>query len=280
MINKDKSFLIIGLGLIGGSYALRLSNLGFKVYAIDINNEALEYAKNKKMIHNDNESNIELINKADYIILCLYPNANVEWIKENKEYIKLSAIISDVSGVKSNYVDVIQNEISNEFISMHPMAGKEKKGVYYSSDTMFIDANMLIIKTDMNSNEGITFALELSDLLGFLNKEIVNIIEHDRIISYLSQLPHAIAVSLMNDRENKSFIKYSGDSFRDLTRIAKINEELWSELFLINKEHLVNDIDSFINTLSHLKESLKNDDKDELKRLFKNSTERRKEFEK
>lgn len=281
MISKDKRILIIGLGLIGGSYAMKLSNLGYKVYAIDIDKNVLEYAINNSIIINDKLSDEELIRKADIIILGLYPLTGLEWIIKNKNYLNKDCIISDVSGVKNNYVEIIQNELANnEFISMHPMAGKEKMGVYYSDPSIFLDANMLIIKTDKNTKRGIEFAYDLANLLEFKNIEVLSPKEHDEIVSFLSQLPHAIAVSLMNSHNNDSLSKYSGDSFRDLTRIAKINEDLWSELFLLNKDTLINDIDSFINALEDLKDKIKEEDKEGLKELFIESTKRRKAFEK
>ena len=280
MINKESNILIVGLGLIGGCYAMKLSSLGYKVYAIDIDKDALEYARNHNIISNELISDEELIIKADYIILCLYPLANIEFIKTYKNKIKPSCIISDVSGIKSNYVEIIQNEISNEFISMHPMAGKEKSGVYYSDPSIFLKANMLIIKTDKNTFEGINFAIELTRLLEFNHYEILTISEHDEIVSFLSQLPHAIAVSLMTSHNNDSLSKFTGDSFNDLTRIAKINENLWSELFILNKENLINNIDSFINSLNEIKDNIQKENINELKKIFKESTKRRKAFEK
>ena len=280
MINKESNILIVGLGLIGGCYAMKLSSLGYKVYAIDIDKDALEYAKNHNIISNELISDEELIIKADYIILCLYPLANIEFIKTYKNKIKPSCIISDVSGIKSNYVEIIQNEISNEFISMHPMAGKEKSGVYYSDPSIFLKANMLIIKTDKNTFEGINFAIELTSLLEFNHYEILTISEHDEIVSFLSQLPHAIAVALMTSHNNDSLSKFTGDSFNDLTRIAKINENLWSELFILNKENLINNIDSFINSLNEIKDNIQKENINELKNIFKESTKRRKAFEK
>ena len=280
MINKGSNILIVGLGLIGGCYAMKLSSLGYKVYAIDIDKDALEYARNHNIISNELIGDEELIIKADYIILCLYPLANIEFIKTYKNKIKPSCIISDVSGIKSNYVEIIQNEISNEFISMHPMAGKEKSGVYYSDPSIFLKANMLIIKTDKNTFEGINFAIELTRLLEFNHYEILTISEHDEIVSFLSQLPHAIAVALMTSHNNDSLSKFTGDSFNDLTRIAKINENLWSELFILNKENLINNIDSFINSLNEIKDNIQKENINELKKIFKESTKRRKAFEK
>ena len=279
MISLDKKFLIVGLGLIGGCYASKLSSLGYKVYALDLNKEALEFGYGNSFILNkDNDFN--LVKESDYIILCLYPLDCIKWIKENKHLIKKGCIISDVSGVKSNYVRVIQKELEhNEFISMHPMAGKEKSGVFYSDPSIFVKANMIIIQNEFNSKEGLEFAYSLSRLLEFKNIEVLDEVSHDKMVSFLSELPHVIAMCLMNSRDNESLERFSGDSFRDLTRIAKINENLWSELFILNRDILVNDIESFIECLNDLKDKIKDSSEEDIKELMRESTKRRKEFE-
>ena len=160
------------------------------------------------------------------------------------------------------------------------MAGKESKGIYNADANVFKGANFLITPTIRNKNESIEIVKELARILEFKNIEIISIEEHDKIISFLSQLTHAIAVSLMNSKENSNFIKYTGDSFRDLTRIAKINEDLWTELFLLNKEYLLEDIELFISELNDLKNKVKINDKEGLKKLFVEATKRRRAFDK
>jgi prephenate dehydrogenase len=279
MISLDKKFLIVGLGLIGGSYASKLSSLGYKVYALDLSDEALEFGYSNSFILNK-ENDLNLVKECDYIILCLYPLDCIKWVKDNKYLIKEDCIVSDVSGVKSNYVRVIQNELeNNEFISMHPMAGKEKSGVFYSDYSIFKDANMIIIQNELNSDRGLDFAYSLSRLLEFKNIEVLDEVSHDKMVSFLSELPHAIAMCLMNSHNNESLERFSGDSFRDLTRIAKINENLWSELFILNKDILVNDIESFILCLNDLKDKIKDSKEEDIKELMRESTKRRKEFE-
>ena len=279
MISLDKKFLIVGLGLIGGSYASKLSSLGYKVYALDLNDEALEFGYSNSFILNK-ENDLNLVKECDYIILCLYPLDCIKWVKDNKYLIKEDCIVSDVSGVKSNYVRVIQNELeNNEFISMHPMAGKEKSGVFYSDYSIFKNANMIIIQNELNSDRGLDFAYSLSRLLEFKNIEVLDEVSHDKMVSFLSELPHAIAMCLMNSHNNESLERLSGDSFRDLTRIAKINENLWSELFILNRDILVKDIESFILCLNDLKDKIKDSKEEDIKELMRESTKRRKGFE-
>lgn len=282
MIERNSNILIVGLGLMGGSYAQRLSDIGYNIYAIDINKESIEAAKKENVILNNDEDDITLMKKCQIIICCLYPSDTASWIINNQHYFNENTIISDISGVKANVVDKIQENLRSdlEFISMHPMAGRESKGFENRDTNIFLPANMIIVPTDKNTKKGIDFAYDLSILLRFKNIEVLSVEEHDKMIGYLSQLPHALAVALINCRDSSHLHKYTGDSFRDLTRIAKINETLWSELFFENKENLVPLIDGFINELSKLKECVVNEDEDKLKAMFIESTNRRKAFDK
>ena len=160
------------------------------------------------------------------------------------------------------------------------MAGKEVSGVRNSDENIFKIANFIITPTEKNTSEGIKFARELGEILGFRNITQLSLEEHDKMIGFVSQLTHVIAVSLMNTNDNTHLVEYTGDSFRDLTRIAKINEVLWSELFLLNKEVLVKEIDDFAAELNNFREKLVNEDVEGMKKLFIQSTERRKLFDK
>ena len=190
--------------------------------------------------------------------------------------------MTDVSGVKRAVVYDVQAVMRPdvEFIAAHPMAGREVSGVKNSDNRIFLEANYIVTPTDQNTAEGIEFAEELGRTLRFDRITTLSPEEHDRMIGYLSQLTHAIAVSLMNANPNEHLVAYTGDSFRDLTRIAKINETMWTELFFLNKDMLVPEIDAFIAALTHLKEQVETENAEELSRLFVQSTERRKLFEK
>ena len=237
-IDKNKIFLIVGLGLMGGSYAERLTSSGYIVKAIDINQNALEIGKKRKIILNTNEDDIALIQEADYIILALLPSLCFSWVKDHKKFFKSNVIITDMMGVKSNYVDDIQNLLDSkqEFISMHPMTGKESSGVLNASENIFNSANMIIVPTNKNSKDGIAFSYELSTILKVKNISELTTNEHDKIVGYVSHLSHIIAVALMNSFSCPSLNKYAGTSFKDVTRIANINEEIWSELFVGNNK--------------------------------------------
>ena len=280
---KGKKFLIVGLGLLGGSIALGLKKWNHEVYAIDINPDSIDYAMKHSIINNGSTTiDPNLIKQADVIISGLFPSLIVDWIKENQKYFKENALITDVTGVKGAIVEKIQNILREdcEFIGAHPMAGKEVSGVQYADPNIFLPANLIITPTTKNTQEAIDFMIEFGKELRFNNICQLSVEEHDQMIGYLSQLTHVIAVSLMNANDSTELKKYTGDSFRDLTRIAKINENLWTELFLLNKENLVNEIELFIQEMNDFKEALVNEDVDTMKNKFITSTKRRKYFDK
>ena len=280
---KDKKFLIVGLGLLGGSIALGLKKWNHTVYAIDIDEKAIEYALNNHIIDEGSTTcDSNLLNKADVIISGLYPSMIVDWIKDNQQYFKENALITDVTGVKGAIVYKIQEILRSdlEFIGAHPMAGKEVSGVYYADSSIFLPANLILTPTDKNTKETIDFMYEFGKELRFNNICELTVDKHDEMIGYLSQLTHVIAVSLMNANDSTHLKEYTGDSFRDLTRIAKINENLWTELFLLNKENLVLEIEQFVNEINDFKDALVNEDIDKMKQKFITSTNRRKYFDK
>ena len=281
-MTKNKSFLIVGLGLLGGSIAIGLKKWNHKIYAIDIDKNAIGYALSHGIIDEGaTEPDPQLIGKADVIISGLYPAIVADWIEENQQYFKSGALVTDVTGVKGAVVDKIQNLLRPdcEFIGVHPMAGKEVSGVWHADPSIFLPANLIITPTERNTQQAIDFIYEMGKELRFDNICQLSVAEHDKMIGYLSQLTHVIAVSLMNANDSKDLVKYTGDSFRDLTRIAKINENLWTELFLMNKENLVSQIDTFVSEINDFKDALEREDTEKMKQKFITSTQRRKYFD-
>ena len=283
MIDKKKRFLIIGLGLLGGSYAMGLKKRGHIVSAIDINEASINYALEKGIIDEGAATaDPNLISQADVIISGLYPKTIVGWISENQQYFKKNALITDVTGVKCSIIYKIQELLREdcEFIGSHPRAGKEVSGVQFADPSIFLPANLIITPTSKNTQAAIDFLYEFGIELRFNNICILTPEKHDEMIGYLSQLTHVIAVSLMNANDNSHLKEYTGDSFRDLTRIAKINENLWTELFLMNKDVLVNEITAFVDEINDFKQKLMAEDVDGMKQKFIQSTKRRKYFDK
>lgn len=272
---------VVGLGVVGGSFVKALKGQGHQVYGIDIDENTLKRAKDEGYIIEGYQDGREIINKSDLTIICLYPSLVLDFIKNNQ--FKKGSIITDAVGIKSYFLQEAMNIIDQdvEFVSGHPMAGREKKGFEYASQDVFKNANYILIEHPVNKKECIEFMEEFVGTLGFKSVKIMSPQAHDEIISFTSQLPHAIAVALINsDNEKYETGKYIGDSYRDLTRIANINEELWSELFLRNRENLLNSIEAFESQLDLIKQGLLDDDEQILKKLFVKSSKRREKLEK
>ncbi|MCH3960990.1 MAG: prephenate dehydrogenase [Solobacterium sp.] len=281
MIESDTVFAIVGLGVLGGSYIQALSKMGYKCIGIDIDEEAVQYAmKNHWIAAGGTDSS--LVQKADIIVSCLYPHVFVQWVKENQKYFKAGALLSDVTGIKREIIRDINAELREdvEFIACHPMAGKEFKGIQYADAARFANANFIIVPTAENTPEAIASAHQLAEILGFTKISQLTAAEHDRMIGFLSQLTHVIAVSLMNVSDNTHLVDYTGDSFRDLTRIAKINEDMWPELFELNKDNLIREINEFSQELLRFRDLLAENDTEGMKEKMIQSTERRKKFDK
>ena len=281
-INKNTKFLIVGLGLLGGSYARGLTGKGYYVEALVDNKEAMDYALEHGMVKKVSmEVDEEMIKDADIIIFTLYPETFVRWIEKNGHLIKPGTVITDVTGVKAPIVDKIQKMLPAmvEFISAHPMAGKETSGITNSDERIFYGMNYLVVPTEMNTDEGIEACKRIGEILGFGRISEISPENHDKMIGFVSQLTHCIAVALMNCYEHASLERYTADSFRDLTRIAKINENMWSELFLANKDALLSEMGLFLGEFNRLHDYLKNDDREGMKEMMITSTKRRKQFD-
>lgn len=283
MLNTNKNILIVGLGLMGGSYALGFRKLGFKVSAIARRQETIDYALENNIIDKGYITpHKEALNKADIIVFGLYPQVFIEWIKENQHNFKSGALLTDVTGVKGSVVYEVQAALRDdvEFIAAHPMAGKEVYGVENADERIFYGANYIVTPTEKNTPEAIEDCLEIGRLLGFGNVSILTPEKHDQMIGFVSQLTHCIAVTLMNCCDDENLKNYTGDSFRDLTRIARINDKMWSELFIMNKPALLHQMHRFEDQFDRLKAALLNGDEQTMREMMQISTARRALFDK
>lgn len=271
---------VVGLGVVGGSFVKALKGTGHEVYGVDIDEETLARAKADACIVEGFVDDSEIIKKSDLTIICLYPSLVLDYIKTHQ--FKKGSIITDAVGVKSYFLDQAMEIIDKdvEFVSGHPMAGRENKGYAYASKEVFQGANYILIQHPNNKKESIAMMEQFVSNLGFHSVKIMSPHDHDEIISFTSQLPHAIAVSLINsDTQKYDTGKYIGDSYRDLTRIANINEDLWTELFFTNKEYLLKSIQDFENQLDIIKKAIKEEDEQTLKGMFIESSLRRERLE-
>lgn len=283
MLTKDKKILIVGLGLIGGSYAEGFTRKGYEVGAITRSRKSVDFALEKGIIASGTtEVTRDYVSRFDIIIFALYPHIFIEWLEKYQDFIKPGALLTDVTGVKVSVVYKVQEMIRGdlEFIGAHPMAGREVYGVENADCRIFNGANYIVTPTGANTPEAIETCRQIGEVLGFARISQLSPERHDEMIGFLSQLTHCIAVALMNCKESHHLVDFTGDSFRDLTRIARINEEMWSELFLLNRDELLSQMDLFTEEFAKLRDAVRDGDTDTLKRMMQTSTLRRSYFDK
>ena len=252
---------------MGGSYAIALKKKNYSVGCITLDRDSVDYALENGIIdYGTTEVDPEIIAGADVIVFALYPHVFVEWIEKNQKYFRPGTVITDVTGVKSAIVYRIQSMLRRdvEFIAAHPMTGREVYGVRNSTDRSFCEANYIVTPTEKNTQGAIELAKELGRDMGF---------------AFVSQLAHCIAITLMTCNGLERLEDFTGNSFRDLTRIAHINENMWSELFLLNKKALLNEMELFTRQFEKLKRSIADGDLDTMKDIMRRSTERRDAFD-
>ena len=230
---------------------------------------------------------IDLHQAADAAQLLDLFRIDIGWVAAHgfdhpAQLFKPGAMITDVTGVKSCVVYDIQAALREdvEFIAAHPMAGREVSGVQNSDERIFRDANYIVVPTEKNTPEAIEWCRSLGRILGFRHIAELTPEQHDEMIGFVSQLTHVIAVSLMTCSDNTHLVDYTGDSFRDLTRIAQINDAMWSELFLMNREPLLKQMDVFLAEVSRFRDMLAAGDREGMREKMRLSTQRRALFDK
>lgn len=277
------NIVIVGLGVIGGSLAMALKEAGYNnIFGVDTNEETLRKAKELGIIKEGCTTGEKFFKDADLTMLSIYPKLVHDFVDRNKHLFKEGSVITDATGIKKMFIkdiiDILPDGV--DFVFGHPMAGREKKGIDFASNQVFKGANYIITPIDRNKEENINLIEKLAYEMGFRRVKRISPEYHDEMIGFTSQLPHAMAVALINsDAEGRDTGSFIGDSYRDLTRIANINGELWSELFLGNKENLLKAINNFELELDLIKKAIYENDKGQLIRYFAKSTARREKLD-
>lgn len=270
---------VVGMGLIGGSYADALRGLKpKKIYGIDVDKSALDKALSKGIIDEGFTDGEYPLGKADFVIIALYPEDTVNFVKNNIKYFKTGAVITDTCGIKDMVIKKINSFLPDtlDFIGGHPMAGKESKGIENASKDIFINANYIITPQNKNKDKNIKLVENMARSIGCRSVVKISTEEHDRMISFTSHLPHIIAISLMNSDTCTDTAKFFvGGSFRDATRVAAINSKLWMQLFNLNSDNLAEDIENFENMLKIIKKAIKSHDNNTLENILSCADEKR-----
>lgn len=271
MENSDFKIAIIGLGIIGGSMAYALS--GFKnatIYGCDINPDTRLKAQERGAVHKAFEKPCDAIQGADLVILCTYPELIIKTIAENRSSFKAGAVITDVCGVKTKLAHEIEGILPDgcQYVGGHPMAGKETHGFDSASPELFGMCGYIITPTKSSTDYGIRLVRDMACYIGATRITEATPEEHDSVIAYTSDLMHVSASALCLSYNEKMNRAYTAGAFRDCTRIANINPELWSELFLENRTFLLSELDRYIESLLKFKDGIENYDRSRLTELL------------
>lgn len=279
---SNLNLTVVGLGLIGGSIAkainkrLQVKNL----WAVDIDINVLKKAEHEGIIDCGFTNPSFPLENSDVVILCMYPKASIEFIKKNMESFRHNAVITDTAGIKSKIADEIKSIIRHdvEFIGGHPMSGKENSGYQFSDENICNDANYILTPHENNSESAVNMLKDIIRGMGFKNIKVMSPEEHDEAIAFTSQLVHIIACAIMNSSKVENICSCAGGSFRDATRVADINSDLWCELIQENKTNILHELYSFINDMNNIYDIINNDETENLKSMFIKSGRRRKEM--
>lgn len=266
---------IIGLGLIGSSLAEAFSvKTNHEIYGFDIDPKVNQKALDKEYIKAIMED--DLLKDMDLLVLALYPNATLDYIISKRDKLKEGAIVLDTAGIKGAICKKIW-EIEDNFIFIggHPMTGKHMSGIDYADKNLFVDSSMILVPGNRGCPQAI---FDLFHAIG--SKTIVSTPqEHDRMIAYTSQLAHIVSNAYVKSPQAPFHHGFSAGSYMDLTRVAYLNENMWADLFLLNDENLLYEINTIIDNLSKVKEAIENKDKDQLKKLLKEGSDIKKEVD-
>lgn len=266
---------VVGLGLIGGSIAKSAKkNTNFKVYGYDINEAVVKKAVQEKSI--DGELTEKRLAVCDYVFIPLYPEAVVEYVEKNASIFKDGAVIIDCAGVKRSVCDKcfkIAENFNFVFVGGHPMAGTQFSGFENSKDTMFYNAPFVLTPKENEDILVLANAREVIMKLGFGRVSVMTPQKHDKLIAFTSQLAHVVSNAFVKSPSAIERKGISAGSYKDLTRVAYLNENMWTELFLDNKDNLIFELDNIINELKKYSDAMKNDDPETLRRLLKDGRE-------
>lgn len=262
---------VVGLGLIGGSICKALKQNTFhNIMGIDTDKETIAKALEQNAI--DEEITPDRLNEASLTIICLYPEAIVDFVKQNADQFKKGTIVADTCGIKEYVVEnctPILEERGVYFVGTHPMAGREFSGFDYSLSDLYKGASYIITPTENTPSLAVDLLSTLASSMGFGKVVISTPEKHDKVIAYTSQLAHVVSNTYVKSPSLLDFNGFSAGSFQDLTRVAKLNEYMWSSLFMCNKKALLEEIDCFIKHFTQYKIAMENDDIDALRKLLK-----------
>ena len=260
---------ILGLGLIGGSLARAYAKAGHRVFAQDQDTSILEFAQLAGAV--EAPLNQETIPQCDLILLAIYTGGCIAWLEENAGKISPEALVMDCCGVKKEICDFafpVAEKYGFIFIGGHPMAGSHQSGFKYSRSNLFQGAPMVLVPPRFDDARLLERAVEALAPCHFGKFSVTTGEKHDEMIAFTSQMPHIVSNAYIKSPTAAAHKGFSAGSYKDLTRVAWLNESMWTELFLDNRDNLIFELDTFINELEKYKQALQEQDADRLKALL------------
>lgn len=266
--------MIAGLGLIGGSMAKSLNRAGFEVDGFD-REDVVSFAINENIIKNKAED----YSIYDIVFVALPPDATMEFIDNNK--FKNDAIVADICGVKKVVENVVYKKPRNfRYVGCHPMAGKEVSGIQNSTEKLFDKANMIIVETENTDSEAVKTLEDIFEKMGFKLIKKCSSDHHDTKIAYTSQLAHIVSNAYVKSPSAKDYVGFTGGSFQDMTRIAGVDEDVWTRLYMLNREKISKELSILILNLSQYLVAFESNDEEGLKNLLKEGRAAKKQLDK
>ncbi|ONI46606.1 hypothetical protein AN640_00090 [Candidatus Epulonipiscium fishelsonii] len=264
-----KNVLIAGLGLIGGSIAKALKKYtDFVVYGYDQVKQVEQMALNDKTI----DFILDDITKIDLVIVSMYPIKSIDYLKNIIPQLTPSTLVVDLVGIKTELINDIENlacQHNINFVGGHPMAGLEKGSFERSFAELYHGANMILVPTKASTEQNISDMSSLFKQLGFGYIKVCDKVTHDKLIAHTSQLAHVVSNSYVKTSLPPDYMHFCGGSYNDMTRIACLNEKMWTELFMLNKQHLLKEISILLENITNVKNALENNNADELEQILK-----------
>lgn len=271
---------VVGLGLIGGSFAKAYDEAGHRVLAFDTNRSVFEFSKLSGEVSGKLDEKTAA--ECDLILLCVYPKAAVEWLQKMAPYLKKGQMVLDCCGTKKTVCSAgfqLAEEYGFVFVGGHPMAGTHHSGYKYARADLYQGAPMVIVPPDFKNIELLTRVKELLEPVGFGSISVTTAENHDQKIAFTSQLAHVVSNAYVKSPTAQMHQGFSAGSYRDLTRVARLNPAMWTQLFLENRENLIGEIDGLVASLSAYKEALVKSDAEELNRLLEEGSKRKEEVD-
>ena len=267
---------IVGLGLIGGSFAKAYKKDGHQVYAYDLNETVTDYAISSGTV--DFKLDKKNIKECDLVIICIYPKAAVGFLEEFAPYFSKTSIIIDTCGTKRYVCEKafpLAQKYGFTFIGAHPMAGTHNSGFKYAKETMFSGAPMVLVPQPETEPDILEKVTEMLSPCRFGRYSVTTAEKHDQMIAFTSQMAHVVSNAFIKSPTACVHKGFSAGSYKDLTRVAWLNPSMWTELFLENKDNLINEIDIMVNALNKYKKALKDNDEKYLYELLDEGKKRK-----